>query len=77
MERQFAGRDEIRSKDLKISHDEDFILLILGTLKHDEESCFYRVEFGTGYIFLDGYRIPDMKLIKKEKRGSGHVAAGI
>jgi len=66
MERQFAGRDVIGTADLEISGDEDFIMLILGTLKHDEAAAFYRIEFLPGYLLLDGYRLPLMRLSRKE-----------
>lgn len=65
MKRQFADRDEIETKDLSINNDEDFIMLILGTLKHDESDAFYRVEFQEGYLMLNGYRIPQFKLWRR------------
>ncbi|MDD2497050.1 MAG: DUF5716 family protein [Desulfitobacteriaceae bacterium] len=65
MKRQFANRDEIETKDLSITNDEDFIMLILGTLKHDESDAFYRVEFREGYLMLNGYRIPQFKLWRR------------
>jgi len=65
MKRQFAGRDEIETKDFEITGDEDFVMLILGTLKHDESSAFYEIEFLQGYIYINGYRLPQMRLTKK------------
>lgn len=67
MEQQFAGRQVIETGDFQINGDEDFIMLILGTLKHDERAAFYRIEFLPGYLLLDGYRLPLMRLSRKEQ----------
>lgn len=66
MEQQFAGRQVIETGDLQISGDEDFIMIILGALKHDEAAAFYQIEFLPGYLLLDGYRLPQMRLSRKE-----------
>lgn len=67
MEQQFAGRQVIETDDLRIDSDEDFIMIILGTLKHDEAASFYLIEFLPGYLLLNGYRIPMMRLSRKER----------
>lgn len=65
MYEQFGGKLELEAEELGLQMDDDFILLILGILKHDEKSSFYNVDFQDGYILLNGYRIPRMKLAKK------------
>lgn len=67
MEQQFASRQVIETDDLRIDSDEDFIMIILGTLKHDEAASFYLIEFLPGYLLLNGYRIPMMRLSRKER----------
>ena len=67
MEQQFAGRQVIETGDLIIRGDEDFIMIILGTLKHDEAAAFYQIEFLPGYLLLNGYRLPMMQLSRKEQ----------
>ena len=66
MEQQFASRQVIETGDLQINGDEDFIMLILATLKHDEKAAFYQIEFLPGYLLLNGYRLPLMRLSRKE-----------
>ena len=65
MQQQFRDRQIIETKDLNIQNDDDFIMLILGTLKHDEQGTFYNVDFIEGYKFINGYRVPQMKLTRK------------
>ncbi len=72
MEQQFASRQVIETGDLQINGDEDFIMLILATLKHDEKAAFYQIEFLPGYLLLNGYRLPLMRLSRKEHSHS-HV----
>ena len=67
MEQQFADRQVIETGDLHINGDEDFIMIILGTLKHDEDAAFYQIEFLPGYLLLNGYRLPIMRLSRKER----------
>lgn len=71
MERQFAGRQVIETGDLIIRGDEDFIMVILGILKHDEAAAFYRIEFLPGYLLVNGYRLPMMRLSRKEAAPCG------
>lgn len=60
MKLQFGEKSQIESGDFKLAGDEDFIMLILGALKHDDQDSFYSVEFGNGYVKLGGYRLPCM-----------------
>jgi hypothetical protein len=42
-------------------------MLVLATLKKDENGVFYRVEFKDGHDTCDGYVIPRMRFIRREK----------
>ena len=57
--------DVITSNEIPLEGDEDFILLMLASIKGGERSAFYNVEFTKGYTVNNGYRIPNMRLIKK------------
>ncbi len=59
------NRNIINSGDIRLNSDEDFILLILAALKNGERGLTYRVEFGSDLIDCCGYRIPEMRFIKK------------
>ena len=65
VESQLNGKFEIDSVELKLNDKESFILLILAVLRSNEQHIGYNVEFKDGYIYLDGYKIPDLKFIKK------------
>ena len=62
-----AGVSVVTSREIPLADDESFILLMLGTLKGGEKNVFYQVEFGEGYLENNGYRIPEMRFIRKEK----------
>lgn len=64
MRQLFGDMPIITTKDIHLASDEEFILLLLGTIQ--EERSFYRIEYTNQYVIKDGYRIPEMKLIKKE-----------
>jgi hypothetical protein len=65
MERQFRDRVELDSRDIDLKGDEDFIMLIMASLKHDENTSFYSTEFREGYVLNSGYRLPNMKFRRK------------
>ncbi len=62
-----AGISVVTSREIPLPDDESFILLMLGTLKSGEKNVFYQVEFNEGYIENNGYRVPEMRFIRKEK----------
>jgi len=66
MKGQFKDRLEIESRDIKLMNDEDFVMLILASLKHDEINSFYSVDFKEGYVLNGGYRLPHMKFRRKK-----------
>ncbi len=64
--RLMAGRHVLNSSEIRIVNDEEFVLLILASLKRGEKS-FYQVEFEDGYDHFNGYTIPRMRFIRREK----------
>jgi hypothetical protein len=66
MRSAMAGINVLTSREIPLPDDESFILLMLGTLKGGEKNVFYRVEFNEGYIENNGYRVPEMRFIRKE-----------
>jgi hypothetical protein len=57
--------DVITGKEIPLEGDEDFVLLMLASIKGGERSAFYKVEFTKGYTVNNGYRIPNIRFIKK------------
>jgi hypothetical protein len=53
-------RGSVTSKDIKLEETEDFVKLIMVVLKNNEEDIPYQVRFLDGYVYINGYRIPDM-----------------
>ncbi|WP_104371380.1 Wadjet anti-phage system protein JetA family protein [Desulfocucumis palustris] len=53
-------RQTVGSREFKLEETGDFVKLILAVLKNSEEDVPYRVEFLDGYVYVNGYRIPDM-----------------
>lgn len=60
------GASRIEAKDIQISGDSDFILLILAVIRQNDRGMPYTVEIGEGRIQRNGYAIPNMTIIKKE-----------
>lgn len=56
----------ITTNDIEIKSEEDFILLMLGTMK--EERNFYKIEYENRYIKKGRYTIPEMTITKKNKQ---------
>lgn len=63
--------DVVYSHEVPLTDDESFILLMLATLKGYDRKAFYRVEFMDGYVYNNGYRIPKMRFIRKDKANVG------
>ncbi len=63
--------DVISSREIQLANDEEFILLLLATLKSAEKNVFYRIEFLDNDIDSNGYKIPEMRIINK--RGLQYV----
>jgi hypothetical protein len=67
-----AGNSLVKSENIFVDDDSDFILLILALLRSREQGTGYTVELEEGRVERNGYHIPNMKFckssIKKEKR---------
>ncbi|MBM7583210.1 hypothetical protein JOD02_002088 [Caldicoprobacter guelmensis] len=63
--------DVVYSHEIPLPDDESFILLMLATLKGHDRKMFYRVEFMDGYVYNNGYRIPNMRFIRKDRANVG------
>ncbi|KXG75840.1 hypothetical protein AN618_17500 [Fervidicola ferrireducens] len=60
------GKREVFSEEINLENDEEFLMLILGVIMHDEKGSFYDVAFEEkGSVSVNGYRIPRMKIKKK------------
>jgi hypothetical protein len=59
------GVSEIEAKDIPVTCDSDFILLILTVIRQNESDMPYTVQIRTGRIESNGYIIPDMVIRKK------------
>jgi hypothetical protein len=67
VENLFAnGNNEIAAKDIQITCDSDFILLILAVIRQGERGMPYTVKIGDGQVEQNGYLIPNMVIRKKE-----------
>lgn len=73
MRNQFKDGMEIESRDFVLKEDEDFIMLILASLKHDEANSFYNIDFNEGYVLNNGYRLPCMKFRRKINDVAGRI----
>jgi tRNA C32,U32 (ribose-2'-O)-methylase TrmJ len=76
-------KDVVNSGEIPLVGDEEFILLMLAALKGTDKKIFYRVEFfddyndyfddvdnvddDDDYIDNNGYRVPRMRFLRKEK----------
>ncbi|NLY97672.1 MAG: hypothetical protein GX082_09640 [Clostridiaceae bacterium] len=57
----------LNSNEIRLANDDEFVMLVLATLKKDENGVFYRVEFKDGHDTCDGYVIPRMRFIRREQ----------
>jgi hypothetical protein len=60
VERYFAGNDVFRTEDLTMESQDEFILLILGTIRGSQKSAAFYVEFLEGTVEKGGYRLPKL-----------------
>ncbi|NLO83535.1 MAG: hypothetical protein GX094_10875 [Clostridiales bacterium] len=63
--------DTVYSHEIALPDDEAFVLLMLAAIKGGEKNVFYKVEFMDGYVYNNGYRIPEMRFIRKGKINVG------
>lgn len=66
MEKNFKNKPFISSKEIELNTTEDLILLILATIKADKSSkSFYYIEDSDEVIDNNGYKIPNIKFIRR------------
>lgn len=65
IERKMAGKSVVNSSEMGLENDEEFILLMLAALKNGEKNLSFGVEFYDGYLKSEGYRIPNMRFVRK------------
>ncbi|NLM60283.1 MAG: hypothetical protein GX194_14470 [Clostridium sp.] len=67
MKELMRNKHVLNSSEIRIADDDEFVMLVLATLKKCEKGVFYQVEFEDGYDRCDGYTIPRMRFIRREK----------
>lgn len=70
-----TGQDTVKSSDIPIEDESDFILLILAVVRANDRGMNYTIEMGDGQIDVGEYRIPNMIFRKKE--GKHRVDRGV
>lgn len=65
MEKIMQNKPIVTTNDINLESDEDFILLMLGTM--GEERSFYNIEYTDKYVKKGIYKIPEMIIKRKEK----------
>lgn len=66
MEVAFGHEHELPIEDIPLPDFDAFILLILATVKTNDEKCFYTIESYPGHVINYGYRLPKLVFIRKE-----------
>lgn len=72
MDNAFGESDEIYSQDIPLLDYDAFVLLILATVKKDDDDCFYTIEeVDDEKIYNHGYIIPNFLFKKKQNMSKG------
>ena len=66
METAFGDSSEMRIEEISLPDFDAFILLILASLKTNDENCFYTMEMEDGQIISQGYSLPRFIFKRKE-----------
>jgi hypothetical protein len=67
METAFGSAERLKIEDIPLPDYDAFILLILATLKKDDDKCFYTIEIEDGKVVSHGYVLPRFTFIRKER----------
>jgi hypothetical protein len=62
---QLGERRTMAAAELELEATEDFVKLLLAAVKSDETNLPYRLELKDGYLYVNGYRLPEMIIAKK------------
>lgn len=65
IESMMDERDEISSDDLVLEKDEQFVWLLIASVRSTDRSAPYSLEFLQGDTEINGYRVPRMKICRK------------
>jgi hypothetical protein len=72
MDNAFGEGDEVYSQDIPLLDYDAFVLLILATVKKDDDDCFYTIEeVDDEKIYNHGYIIPNFLFKKKQNMSKG------
>ncbi|MGI6734800.1 MAG: Wadjet anti-phage system protein JetA family protein [Bacilli bacterium] len=66
MDFAFGDESEVHISDIPLPSFDAFLLLILATIKTNDEECFYIVETDPGNVSSHGYRLPNLRFVRKE-----------
>ncbi len=61
-------RTEIRSSDIVLNSESEYILLILAVIRSSDKNMNYKIEFLDGKVSAKQYRIPNMVIRKKNSK---------
>lgn len=64
---QLEGRRSLTTRELKITYSEEFVKLLLAVIKNDEPGLPYKVEFKDGYLYVNGYLLPQLVIAREEE----------
>ncbi len=67
METAFGTNTRLAITDIPLPDYDAFILLILATLKKDDDQCFYTIEIDDGKVLSHGYVLPRFTFVRKER----------
>lgn len=62
---QLGQRRSLMAGELQLETDEAFVKLLLAAVKSDESGLPYRLEFKEGYLYVNGYKLPEMVITRK------------
>lgn len=66
VETLFGEKSECGTEEAIMENSDDFILFLLSTLRGQEKTAPYRVEFEDGNVSRQGYRLPRVKFVRKK-----------
>lgn len=72
---QLGDRRSLAAAELELASAEEFVKLLLAAVKSDEEGLPYRIEFREGYLYVNGFRLPE--LVISREGGNGRAGTGV
>jgi len=62
---QLEGRYSLTTQELKLTCNEEFVKILLAVVKNDEPGLPYKIEFKDGYLYVNGYRLPQLVIARE------------